>query len=203
LHRERPNIDSLAQRIAGDDEAVKLIIDGLTFTVDTYRHNCNNLLVNLARLAPKDVYPYWNHLIGLLESANTYHRCSAINVLPHLIPADQGSKFEREFDRYFSLLDDRSVIPPCYIARNCVTIASHSPGLIPRIIEKLLAIDETNHKQGRKDLIKADIILVLQQLYDETENQQEILGFVEDQLQSSSPKTRKAAKLFLAEHGPV
>ena len=200
LHKEQPDIESLCQSIVGNKEAIKLIIDGLTFAVETYRYNCNRLIVEVARLAPKAVYPYWEYLVELLESANTYHRCSAINVLPHLIPADGGSKFERDFEKYFAHLDDRSVIPPCYIARGCPTIASHFPGLIPRIIDKLLAIDATSHRPGRKDLIKADVILALDQLYGQTEKQPEIQRFVHAQLESSSPKTRKAAKEFLKEH---
>lgn len=200
LHKEQPDIESLSHSVIGNRESVKLIIDGLTFAVDTYRYNCNQLLEKVAQLAPKEVYPYWEYLVELLESSNTYHRCSAINVLPHLIPADKGSKFARDFEDYFAHLDDRSVIPPCYIARSCPTIASHSPGLIPRIIDKLLAIDSTNHKPGRKDLIKADIIQALDRLYEQAENQSDIKRFVRAQLESSSPKTRKTAKVFLEEH---
>jgi hypothetical protein len=64
----------------------------------------------------------------------------------------------------------------------------------------LLAIDATHHKPGRKDLIKADIILALDLLYDRLENQPEVLRFAEAQLNCSSPKTRKAAKTFLEKH---
>ncbi len=140
-------------------------------------------------------------MADLLDSSNTYHRCSAINVLPHLIPVDGGSKFNRIFDRYFGRLNDDSVIPPCYIARNCPTIASHLPELIQRIVNKLLTIDDTHHESRRKDLIKADIILALQVLYDRVDNQPEVRRFVEDQLNCSSPKTRKAAKAFLKKIG--
>jgi hypothetical protein len=201
LHEERSDIDALVKMISGNSEAVKLVIDGLTFPVETYRYNCNRVIVKVAETAPRDVYPYWDHLEGLLDSSNTYHRCSAINVLPHLIPADGGPKFSGIFAKYFSRLDDESVIPPCYVARNCPVIASHSPEFLPRIVEELLAIDATHHKPGRKDLIKADIILALDQLYDRVENQSEVLRFVEAQLSCSSPKTRKAAKGFLQKHG--
>jgi hypothetical protein len=176
------------------------VIDGLTFAVETYRYNCNRVIVKVAETAPQDVYPYWDRLVELLESSNTYHRCSAINVLPHLIPADRESKFDGIFDKLFSRLDDDSVIPPCYVARNCPTIASHRPDLVQQIVNKLLSIEATRHKPGRKDLIKADIILALDQLYGRVENQPEVLRFVEAQLDCSSPKTRKAAKAFLGHH---
>jgi hypothetical protein len=201
LHEERSDIDVLAKKVRGDREAVKQVIDGLTFPVETYRYNCNRLIVKVAESAPEDVYPHWDHLAELLDSSNTYHRCAAINVLPHLIPVAGESKFDGIFAKYFSRLDDESVIPPCYVARNCPTIVSHRPELLQRIVKELLRIDATHHKEGRKDLIKADIILALDQLYDRVENQQEVLRFVEAQLNCSSPKTRKAAKAFLQKNG--
>jgi hypothetical protein len=200
LNEEDPDIEYLSNLATGSDEALKQLIDGLTFTVDNYRYNCNTVMVNLARNAPKLVYPYWDNLAGLLESENTYHRCSAINILPHLIPADGGLKFQGILDRYFRLLDDQSVIPPCYIARNCGTIASHLPEAVQQIVKELLAVDGTQHKQGRKDLIKADIIQAFDQIYEQVENKAEVFGFVEDQLNCSSPKTRKVAKAFLKNH---
>ena len=202
LHKEQADIDALAGMAAGSGEAVKLVIDGLTFPVDTYRYNCNRVIVKVAETSPGDVYPYWDHLVELLGSSNTYHRCSAINILPHLIPADGGSKLDGIIDRYFGMLDDESVIPPCYVARNCPVIASHRPDLLHRIVDGLLAVEATHHKPGRKDLIKADIILALDPLYDSLADQAQVLRFVEAQLSCSSPKTRKAAKAFLDKHGP-
>ena len=201
LHEEQSDIEALAKRIGGNREAFKLVIDGLTCTMETYRYNCNRLIVRVAETTPGDVYPYWDQLEELLDSSNTYHRCAAINILPHLIPADGGSKFDGIFAKYFSRLDDESVIPPCYVARNCPTIASHRPDLLPRITNELLAIDATRHKEGRKDLIKADIILTLDSLFPQMENEPEVRRFVEAQLNCSSPKTRKAAKAFLQKHG--
>jgi hypothetical protein len=201
LHEEQSDIDALVAMVAGSSEAVKLVIDGLVLPEETYRYNCNRLLVKVAETSPEDVYPYWDHLVELLSSPNTYHRCSAINILPHLMPVDGGSKLEGIFDGYFGLLDDESVIPPCYVARNCPVIASHRPDLLRRIVAGLLAIEATRHKPGRKDLIKADIIVALDTIYDSLEDQSQVLRFVEAQLSCSSPKTRKAAKTFLDRRG--
>jgi len=201
LHKEQSELDALTEMATGNSEALKLLIDGLTFPVETYRYNCNRVIVKAAERDPQDVYPYWDRLVELLESSNTYHRCSAINVLPHLIPADRESRFDGVLDKLFRRLDDESVIPPCYVARNCPIIVSHRPDLLPRIVTELLSIDATHHKTERKDLIKADIILALAQLYDRVENRSEVLRFVEAQLNCSSPKTRKAAKAFLQKQG--
>ena len=201
LHSECPDIDGVAELVSANEEAIKQIIDGLTFTLDTYRYNCNNILLKVVQNDPGAVYPYWKHLVDLLESSNTYHRCSAINVLPYLIPVDGGKSFERIFDDYFAHLDDASVIPPCYIARNCPIIASCLPKTIQKIVDRLLAIGDTHHRPDRKDLIKADIILALDKMYGRTDKKAEVRRFVEEQLHCSSPKTRRAAKMFLEKHG--
>jgi hypothetical protein len=91
LHQEKSDIGALTKMVVGNSEALKLVIDGLTFPVETYRYNCNRIILEVAQETPGDVYPYWDHLVELLGSSNTYHRCSAINVLPHLIPADGDS----------------------------------------------------------------------------------------------------------------
>jgi hypothetical protein len=200
LHEENPDIDAVVKQVTGNGEAVKLLIDGLTLPVETYRYNCNRVIVAVAESSPQEVYPHWDHLVELLGSVNTYHRCSAINVLPHLLPADREGRFDRISDRLFEQLDDQSVIPPCYLARNSPIIASHRPDLVQRIAAELLSIEATHHAQGRKDLIKADVIAALDQLFDRLENRDEVLRFVEAQLGCSSPKTRKAAKTFLNRH---
>jgi hypothetical protein len=50
-------------------------------------------------------------------------------------------------------------------------------------------------------LIKADIIESFEVFFDNSTDQETILNFAEQQLESSSPKTRKAAKAFLKRHG--
>ena len=57
LHEEQSDIDVLAKMVAGNSEAVKLVIDGLTFPVETYRYNCNRVIVRVAETTPGDVYP--------------------------------------------------------------------------------------------------------------------------------------------------
>ena len=49
-------------------------------------------------------------------------------------------------------------------------------------------------------MISADIIGAFEEFFEDSHNKEEILAFVERQLECSSPKTRKAAKAFLDKH---
>ncbi|MCK5768680.1 MAG: hypothetical protein KAH35_09970 [Candidatus Atribacteria bacterium] len=84
-----------------------------------------------------------------------------------------------------------------YLALNAGIIANNKPYLREKIIKKLLDIENTHHEEGRKDLIKDDIIQSFSLLFDQMVEKEKIISFVEKQLNCSSPKTRKAAKAFL------
>lgn len=197
LHEENADTEKIARGVVQNKDTLDPIVAGITSTSENYRYNCYQVLLKAAQLSPEQVYPYWDGIAGLLDSENTYHRCAAVYLLPNLIPADNGKRFAEIFDKYFGLLDDKSVIPPCYIARNVETIVSFKPEYLKEIVARLLAIESTGHKEGRKDLIKADIIQAFSAIYEKVDDKQRILKFVEDQLNCSSPKTRKLAKEFL------
>ena len=155
------------------------------------------MIFQMSKTHPQLLYPEWDYFFGLLESPNAYHRMSAINIIPCLTSADTGRKFDPVFDRYFQLLDDKSMIVARYLALSAGIIAKNKPYLAEKISEKLLGIENTHHEEGRKDLIKHDIIQSFSLLFDQITEKEKILSFVEKQLNSSSPKTRKAAKAFL------
>ena len=73
--------------------------------------------------------------------------------------------------------------------------------LIVSTIEKLLEIENIHHTEGRKDLIKHDIIQSFGQMLEKGQvrpaEKEKILSFVEKQMHCSSPKTRQAVKEFL------
>ena len=79
-------------------------------------------------------------------------------------------------------------------------IARAKPHLRAEIVERLLAVERTHHQEGRKDLLKGDVIDALEQLGAGAPDRERVVRFVEQQLASSSPRTRKAAQAFLKRH---
>ncbi len=84
-----------------------------------------------------------------------------------------------------------------HLAANLGKIAKVKPDLRKKITNMLLNIDKTHHESGRKDLIKASVIESFSEYYNEIKNKEEVIKFVETQLNSKSPKTRKVAENFL------
>lgn len=189
----------LAKSAIDNKKALEETLKGLISKDEDYRYSCSQVLHQISQSQPSVLYPQWDYFIELLKSDNAYHRCSAINILANLTSIDSENRFEDIFDTYFDILDDQKLIPARYVALNAGRIAKAKPNLQKNIIDRLMDIDKTHQKQ--KDLIKADIIESFGTFYEDIQDKERVLTFVKEQLESSSPKTKKATQSFLGKFG--
>lgn len=195
------NLDKVVQSALAEDEILKEILKAQVSKNEAYRYNCFKVLLQISENQPQILYPEWNYFMELMSSDNSYHRIAAINIIGNLVSADSENRFERIFNRYFNLLDDKSMITAIYLTRSAGKIAKSKSHLQKRITERLLNIDKTHHEQDRKDLIKSGAIESFEEYFEESHDKQKILAFVEKQLECLSPKTKKIAKAFLSKYG--
>ncbi|MBN1974677.1 MAG: hypothetical protein JW787_13640 [Sedimentisphaerales bacterium] len=197
LNDKKLNIEA-AVEIAMKDKKMRLeLLENLLSKNETVRYNSSKILFSLTQKNPELLYDKWDDLVKFLDSDNTYHKLSAVLLMGNLTKADKDNKFEKIFNKFYSLLDDKSFITAAYVSQASGIIALAKPKLQTKITNKLLDIDKTHHEQERKDLAKASIIDTFAQYYTQAKNKKEILAFVEKQLNCKSPKTRKKAKDFL------
>ncbi|MGB7061681.1 MAG: hypothetical protein WBF13_04920, partial [Candidatus Zixiibacteriota bacterium] len=128
---------------------------------------------------------------------NTYFKYIAIYIIANLTEVDTKGKFEKIFDKFYALLDDKSMIPTAHVAGNSAKIAKAKPKLQTKITNKLLTIDNTHHHPERRDLIKGYAIEAFSAYFEGAKNKRKILEFVKKQTDSKSPRTRKKAQEFL------
>lgn len=198
LNNKNINIKAVAKKAVENDELMAILLDSLWSKNETIRYNCHKVLFLLTQEQPQTLYSKWDYFEEFLESDNTYHKLSAVLLLANLTQIDKDNKFERLFDRYYDLLDDKSFITAAYVAGASGKIARAKPRLRTRITNRLLNIDKTHHNPERKDLVKASIIEAFEEYIGQTRNKKRIVDFVQQQLNCRSPKTKKAAKEFLA-----
>jgi len=198
--KEVANLDQVAQQAIADAEVLREIVDGVVSKDETFRYNCFKVLIQVCEAAPGALYPEWDTFVELLGSSNAFHRGLAIQIIARLTRADTEQRFDDVFDRFFDVLDDDKVMVSRYLVQSAGQIVQSKPYLRERVTARLLTVDETRHTESRKDLIKADIVQVLGESFKELEDKERIVAFVEQQLESSSPKARKAAKEFLKAH---
>ena len=106
------------------------------------------------------------------------------------------------FNHYLELLDDSKVMVSHYFLDTLPVIYHARPDLRAKIIACLLSLDKTKHPPSRKEMLKADIISNFDQIFTtlSPKDKKKVAAFVKDQLKSSSPKARNAAKEFGKKH---
>lgn len=178
------------------------LVEGSFAKNETYRYNCVRVLYRAIAQEPGLFYSYWDQFEKMIDSPNGFHRSIAAQAIAHLASVDTDCHLDRIFNRYLKLLDDQKVMVTHYFLETIGFIYHARPDLQNKILTSLLNIDKTKHLPSRKDLLKADIIIVFDRLFDTLSpiSKKKISAFVENQLASSSPKTRKAAKEFEKKH---
>ncbi len=197
LPEKESDVESRAHKALTDKAALTELLAGILSKKDEIRSPSFKALLLISEEHPELLYPHWDYFAALLESNNTFLKYQAIYLIASLTKADTANKFERLFDTYYNLLDDKSIIPASHAALNSGKIARAKPELQTRITDRLLRIDETHHEPDHKDLIKSYVIDAFDEYFDVAEDKEMILEFVRRQLESGSPKTRKNAKEFL------
>ncbi len=198
LSKKNIDIENVAKIALEDKEFLSGLIDNLRSKQETVRFNSSKALHLISQQNPEVLYPLWDFFFELIEGDNTYWKCSGIPIIANLTRVDKEKRFEKMFDRYFALMDDkRSFIPAAYLAQSSATIVKAKPNLEAKITKRLLKIDETRHDPQRRDLVKSDIIGAFDEYFERAKNKKKIVEFVRTQLECDSPKTRKAAKRFL------
>jgi hypothetical protein len=190
----------LAKRVIEEDRVPAELLQGILSKEDKRRYTSFKALMFVIEERPELLYPEWGYFAALLDRENTHFKYIGCYLIAGLTAVDRDAKFEEMFDKYYSLLNDKSVIPAAHVARNSGKIVRAKPELESKITDKLLSIDRTHHKSGHKELIKSEAIQAFNEYFDKANDKERIVEFVSRQLKSRSPKTRKKAKEFLEGH---
>ena len=193
------HLDELNKLAIQREDVMLRLLDGLWEKNETIRYNCYRVLCRLSEKHPADLITYWDRFVEQLESENTYHIISALDILANLVHADTDDRGVALFETVSGLLDSRSLVVIRYVIRNAGKMAGARPRLKRMITDRLLDVENLHHKQV--ELIKSDVIEAFDSYFDIIDEPKTIVDFVQRQLSSESPRTRKLAKSFLARHG--
>lgn len=167
---------------------------------DRVRHTSHLALLELCRLHPDVLLPYWDYLVSLLRSHHAFARMNGLYLVAALVAVETTGRLDAAFDTYLDLLADEKVSVAAHAAANAGKIAQARPDLRSHITERLLRIDQSPLPTERVDLIKGSVIEAFDAYFTDLPDPAPVAAFVRAQLSASSPKTRKAAKGFLSRH---
>jgi len=200
--KEPANLYDAVQPVLKDAKLRDELVEGSFAKNETYRYNCVRVLFRAIESQPGLFYSYWNRFAEGIDSPNGFHRSVGAQAIAHLASVDADCRLDPIFNHYLTLLDDSKVMVSHYFLETIPLIYRARPEFQSKIIACLLGIEKTKHPLSRKDLLKADVIGIFDQLFDtlSEKDKKRASAFARDQLECSSSKTRKAAKEFGMKH---
>jgi len=192
-----PNV--FAEKIIKDSSLVDDFLSGLLSKNETYRYNCFKILNIVSEKEPSVLYFHWDFFTDHLKSENDYHKMSAVIIISNLTAVDKENRFESVFDEFYSNLKSKKTIVPIYVVKSSGRIVRFKPELEEKIMDLLLNIEKI-HPGKQIELVKSAVIESFSEFFTKSRNKDKIINFVEKQLNSESPKTRKTAKDFMKKY---
>jgi len=195
------NPETMAQHALHNQRALQDLLDGISPKTrkSIIRESSSKAVLYLSEQHPEVLLPHWAYFVKLLKSDNGFSKYVAIHVMANLVTAGDEGRFEKSFNAFYKLLDDESVMVASHVAGVSGQIARARPLLQPKITQRLLGITQTHFPAERQALIISYAIPSLDEYFanSSAREQDRILAFVQQQIDSASPKTRRLAKDFI------
>ena len=187
--------DDLFKKVKQDFGLLPDIIDGVSSEKAAIRYGCGKVLMNLSDVYPDRLYPYMDYFIHLLNSKYRILTWQAMFIIANLTKVDKDKKFDMNFDKYYSYINDEYMVTVANVVGHSGKIALAKPYLIPRITRELLKVENiktTPHLTMEcKKVITEHVIRSFDMFFPQIENKEEVLSFVK-KYAGSSRKTLKA-----------
>ncbi|WP_432662990.1 hypothetical protein R9X47_20685 [Wukongibacter baidiensis] len=196
------NIDEFVEVVMGDENIREEIINQLLTNknIMVYYH-CYYIISKASEEKPGLFYKYWDGFASLLEHKNSYHRDIGLTIIANLTKADENNLFSNVFQKYIQRFNDAKFMTAQCFVKNIKKVLKSKKEYKEQIINLLLDVDNIcTYPEKQKELLKSDIIEVLDEIFEITVNSDIIVEFVRNQSCSVSPKTRKRVKTFLRKH---
>jgi hypothetical protein len=205
-------IDKIAEKDFDVDEFIQLAIRDekvrneivhqmLTNSVIMVYYHCYYVADKASQRRPDMFYPYWDKITNLLHHKNSYHRDFALEIIGNLTKVDIENRFAEIEDDYFKLINDEKFMTGNCCVKNLLQIYRHKPEQRGRIVETLLDIDNRcEYTVKQKGILKADVLEIFDQIYEEVQEKEEIIEFIRAEVDCISPKTRKKAKELIRKY---
>ena len=197
--------DELIKKIKKDFSILPKIISGVSSKKASIRYGCSNTLTVLSDENPKQLYPYMDFFIKLLESDYRILKWAAIIIIANLTKVDIENKFDSIFDKYYDNLNDEYMVTVANVVGNSGKIALAKPYLTQKITDKLLMVENisiTPHlSEECKRVITGHTINAFDMFFPQIEQKNKVILFIKKHLNSSRESLRTESEKFLKKWG--
>lgn len=179
-------------------DQISVAIEGIKSENAKVREKYFNFLLPLSENNPDLLYEYWDLFKSLLRKPEVSTKYYTIHLIANIIKIDKEDKFNDLFAEFYRLLNHESPVVSPHIASKSGKIIIAKPHYELKIVNLLLQIDKTSSCR-HLELQKAYVIAAFSEAFEFISHKAEIIKYVRNLLNSESPKTRKAAKIFLTQ----
>jgi 2'-5' RNA ligase len=193
--------EQLFGKVEKNFDMLPRVLDGVSSSKAAIRYGCAKVLMDLSEEHPEELYPYMDFFVNLLNSNYRILTWNAMAIIANLARVDKDKKFEAIFDKYYSFLNDEYMVTVANVVGQSGKIALAKPYLVQKITDELLKVENisvTPHlTEECRRVIAEKAIESFDLFFEEIEQKEKVVSFVERQLNSSRTKLRIEAEDFL------
>ncbi len=193
--------EGLLQKLKQDFDLLPTILSGLSSSKAAIRYGCAKVLMDLSEDCPEKLYPYMDLFIDLLNSKYRILTWNAMAIIANLTKVDADKKFDVIFNKYFSFINDEYMVTVANAVGHSGKIALAKPYLINKITNELLKVENISTgphlTEECKRVIAEAAIKSFNMFFDQIEQKDKVISFVESHLNSSRRTLREEAENFL------
>ena len=193
--------EALLQKVKQDFDLLPTIMTGVSSSKAAIRYGCAKVLMDLSEDYPGKLYPYMDYFINLLDSKYRILTWNAMAIVANLAKVDAEKKFDASFNKYFGFINDEYMVTVANVVGHSGKIALAKPYLINKITNELLKVKKISTgphlTEECKRVIAEAAIKSLSMFFDQIEQKDKVISFVESYVNSSRRKLREEAENFL------
>jgi len=191
----------LFQMVEQDFNLLPEVLDGVSSSKAAIRYGCAKVLMDLSEKHPEKLYPHMDFFTALLDSNYRILTWNAMAIIANLAKVDEDKKFDAIFDKYFGFLNDAYMVTVANVVGNSAKIALAKPYWAQKVTNELLKVENistTPHlTEECKRVIAEHAIKSFALFFDEIEQKEKVISFVESHVDSPRKTLGKTAEEFL------
>jgi hypothetical protein len=198
LEKKQIDTEGLVEEAIKNKELLHELLDGISSPNPRVKFGSAKILRTISEKCPEMLHSNWAFFVNLLDSKNNILKWNAMDIIANLTTVDSDNKFEGLFKKFYSHLDEGSLITAGHVVDNSGRIALAKPELQHAITKKLLKVESISVPTAEcMNILIGKTIDALSVYYGEIKDKREVVSFVKRQLNNPRKSTRTKAERLL------
>jgi len=188
----------LSAKIAGDSNALSVVLDGLSAKPAAIKYGCARVLLEHSKTHPEDIYPHVQIFIDMLADENKIVQAEGTLVLSHLAVVDTDGRIDDIIERYLAPIPGPTLMAAANAIKGAAKIVTARPHLADWVATEILKVEKAVYKTEEcRNIALGQAVLTFDCIFDLVTDKKALLTFMRRQLDNPRSATRKKAEKAL------